>query len=218
MKAWLVNVAARLNALELKERLLLTVAAALVLGLLSLQLLFDPLTLKEQRLRAQIVNAEQQQADFDAIAAQILAAAKRDPNVRLREQLASLDTRIAKFEEDIRLQAGQLVAPEQVAPLLRNVLERIGQLEFVSLHGLGAEALLEPGENGEAAATNAYRHGFTIRFRGGYLDTIAYLRALEALPWRFFWDQVNLNVAEHPQAVVTVTVYTLSMDRSWIGV
>ena len=67
-------------------------------------------------------------------------------------------------------------------------------------------------------ARTAYRHGFRIRFVGSYLKTIDYLHALEALPWRFFWDAVEIDVKDHPEAEGSIVVYTLSLDRSWIDV
>ena len=106
--------------------------------------------------------------------------------------------------------------------VLQRVLEKTRGLEFVSLQGLGAQPLLDPAKKTAASAKNgartAYRHGFRIRFLGSYLDTISYLHALEALPWRFFWDAVEIDVKDHPTADSSVVVYTLSLDRSWIGV
>ncbi|MCI0590119.1 MAG: MSHA biogenesis protein MshJ, partial [Gammaproteobacteria bacterium] len=64
----------------------------------------------------------------------------------------------------------------------------------------------------------AYMHGLRMEFEGGYLDTLDYLRKLEALPWAFFWDSVDFKVEKYPKALGSITVYTLSLDANWIGV
>ncbi|NOZ53973.1 MAG: hypothetical protein GXP08_12740 [Gammaproteobacteria bacterium] len=63
-----------------------------------------------------------------------------------------------------------------------------------------------------------FRHGIEIEFYGDFKSTLSYLQAVEALPWRFYWDEVNYSVEEYPRALVKVTLYTLSLDRGWLGV
>ena len=63
-----------------------------------------------------------------------------------------------------------------------------------------------------------YRHGLRIEFAGGYLETLAYLRALESLPSRFLWESLEFDVERYPRARVAITVYSLSLDDAWIGI
>ncbi|MCP5199305.1 MAG: hypothetical protein H6977_04795 [Gammaproteobacteria bacterium] len=220
MKAAWERFAARVDALTTQERVLLASATLLVAVLGWYQFVYEPMLLERQRLHNQILGWQTQSAATDLQTAQVLEASQRDPDAPLRERLAATDAQIAQNESAIRELAGQLVEPQQMAPILRSVLEQVAGLEFVALEGLGAEPLLPP-DAAQAAGDvpiNAFRHGFRISFRGSYLDALAYLRALEALPWRFFWDGLDIEVESHPQALIEVVVYTLSLDRSWIGV
>jgi MSHA biogenesis protein MshJ len=40
--------------------------------------------------------------------------------------------------------------------------------------------------------------------------------ALEAMPTQLFWGRAELQVEEYPDARLTLTLYTLSLDRKWI--
>ncbi len=220
MSAQLAALAARLDALELKERVLLMTALSLVIALAWVRFGYEPLDAERRTLQANIASFQARSAETDLQSVQIIEAAAADPNIASRQRIAATDEQIAAIEADIRTAVGQLIPPEQMPLILRSVLEQTHGLAFAGLVGLGAEPLLDDAdaEPRESSPANAYRHGFRISFKGSYLDTLAYLQALEALPWRFFWDSVDILVEEHPTATVSVVVYTLSVDRRWIGV
>jgi len=44
------------------------------------------------------------------------------------------------------------------------------------------------------------------------------MRELESLEWRFFWDNLEYEVIEYPRGLITFTLYTISLDKDWIGV
>ena len=49
-------------------------------------------------------------------------------------------------------------------------------------------------------------------------DLVAYLVDLEQLPWRMYWGSVNLSAQTYPISRLTLTVYTLSLDKTWLSV
>ena len=130
-----------------------------------------------------------------------------------------------------------------MADLLRQVLDKNGRLQLVELKTLPVSLLIEkPQADGIAAqptAANApdgplrqaqdgqkqpdsqkqiFKHGVSITVRGGYLDLLRYVTALEKMPAQMFWGEVNLSVEKYPDAVFTLTVYTLSLDKTWLAV
>lgn len=217
----LQDLLARVDALTLKERVLVLTAATLVLYASWQALLMDP---QSARQRALLASIERQQEEIAALQAQAEAVVRRSqadpdvPNRALRERytrrLTELDARLAETAADV-------IAPERVAEVLEGVLRRSGGLLVLEVRGLGAEPLLaesEPAGEGPQLAAGAYRHGVRISFRGGFHDTLAYLEALEALPWKFFWDRIDYRVEDYPRARASIVVYTLSLDARWIGV
>jgi MSHA biogenesis protein MshJ len=62
-----------------------------------------------------------------------------------------------------------------------------------------------------------YRHGVELAVEGSYADLMSYLAALEALPGpRLLWGGVKLKVEHHPTVQLSLTVYTLSLNRAWL--
>jgi MSHA biogenesis protein MshJ len=98
------------------------------------------------------------------------------------------------------------------------VLTRNRALQVVKVEGLAPVPV-----EGEAAAqavpaSGVYKHGMRIEVRGRYTDLVSYLRALEDLPWRVFWGQATLASEDYPMSRLTLTIYTLSLRQSWIGI
>jgi MSHA biogenesis protein MshJ len=61
-----------------------------------------------------------------------------------------------------------------------------------------------------------YRHGVEVQVQGNYLDMINYMAALEHLPTQLFWGKVKLDAQHYPDARLTLTLYTLSLDQKWM--
>ena len=220
MNELFVKYSARLNALETKERVLLTVAGALVITMIWFSLGIDPLDAERRRLTSQTTARQTQIAELNETAVQIVEAAQNDPNKAVERQIEEVDREIAQLEQTLEQRVGELTEPALVPQILKDVLTKTETLEFVSLDGLGAERLVneQDGEALSGTVAQAYRHGFRLTVKGSYLDSIRYLKALEASPWRFFWEGVEIEVTQHPSSQISIVVYTLSLERSWIGV
>ncbi|MBI2802826.1 MAG: hypothetical protein HYX63_21570 [Gammaproteobacteria bacterium] len=226
----------RIDALSLKERALCLAATLLVCMMGWDKALIQPLDHERSRLQNELDSTGQALTESENLAADILAAATNDPNAAVRGALARTRAELATTSGEIKQKVGRMVTPEQMAAVLQSVLTRFKNLEFVGLEGLGAEPLVANSEtkhdtpdsttgSAQLAATapagqhsGAYRHGIRIRFAGSYLSVMEYLQALEALPWGFFWDRVELNTVKYPRVEGAVVVYTLSLDRDWIGI
>jgi len=55
-----------------------------------------------------------------------------------------------------------------------------------------------------------------IRLEGSYGQLLAYLTQLEKLPQRLLWGQLSYRVIDYPRSEMTLTVYTLSPDKTWL--
>ena len=111
-----------------------------------------------------------------------------------------------------------------MARFLEQLLVQEPGLQLLRLKTLEAAPLIDAGEQGGASTANTdagtavFRHAFEIAFSGGYLATLRYLKALEALPWKFVWDSVDYEVVAYPQSTVRLRLHTLSLSEDWIGV
>ena len=116
--------------------------------------------------------------------------------------------------------------------LLQDMLARNPRLQLVGLSTLPATPLVEKRAPAEkinatasapksqdklvAATSNVFKHGVQITLQGSYADLHDYLAALEKLPWRMLWSRASLSADDYPRLTLTVTIYTLSLDKAWL--
>jgi MSHA biogenesis protein MshJ len=65
-------------------------------------------------------------------------------------------------------------------------------------------------------AVGLFKHGVEIKLEGSYQELAAYLARLEKSPLKLLWSGVSLSADKHPKLVLTLTVFTLSLDRTWL--
>ena len=212
----------RIDQMNLRERGLIFAAVALIVVTLINSLFLDPLLAQQKQLSGQVV---QQQEQMKAIRAQIeaLAQAKNtDPNAANRAKLAQVKQQLAEVETFLQGKQDSLIPPDKISSLLEQILQHNRHLQLLSLQTLPVTALLEeakPAEGAKAAGDKlVYKHGVEITVRGGYLDLMNYLAELEKLPWQMFWGKASLSVEAYPAATLTLTLYTLSLDKTWLAV
>jgi MSHA biogenesis protein MshJ len=217
----------RIDALGMRERALVFVAALGVLYIAWVQLLFEPLAAERDRVAADI---ERTRGQIQRVHQEIAAAVGRrgeDPDASARARLTALRGELTALDRSLRQVIKRVVPPEQMASLLEVMLTREPGLKLIKLEGLGAEPVIQAAHEARAPKDGAasaeagftlFRHGLHLEFEGQYLATLRYLKALEELPWQFLWDGVTLEVEHHPEARVSITVHSLSLEKAWIGV
>ena len=107
--------------------------------------------------------------------------------------------------------------------MLRELLAAQHGLMLVSLANMPVESLSPPaGETpgGPIAIDNRgpFLHPVEMVVQGDYASVVAYLRALEAMPWRIRWQQVELTAGDYPQNRVRIVIGALSLSRYWMTV
>lgn len=215
----------RYAALSRREKGLL--AAVLVLAPL---LIGDALLLEPQRKRALAKERSiaQQSATLATLQSQVTALQQQlqqDPDAGAKAQIAALQGEQQQLEAELQALGSTLVRPEQMNALLERLLARQAGLRLLSLKTLKPESVLGGKAEGGPSATarpaaerfDLYRHGVEIRLEGSFGELQAYLVQLERSPQRLLWEQLQYRVGEYPKAEMTLTVYTLSEDRSWLA-
>ncbi|HEX7029426.1 MAG TPA: hypothetical protein VF254_02430 [Gammaproteobacteria bacterium] len=212
-------IAERIDALSLRERAMLMIGAFMVMFLVWDWLLMSEITARSKTISEQIEvtrNGVARLNEAIAITAQVRGG---DPDDALRARLAAAERRIAALDAELARRAGQVIPPGEMAEVLENILERQGRLELLSVKSLPPEALFETEAGaGTALPGSIYRHGLEMEVEGRYLDVLAYLRELEALDWKFFWDAVELESEDYPANRVRIRIYSLNLEEGWLGV
>ncbi len=208
----------RIDALELRERALLFITVLFGFGMLWQQLLLGPMEMEQKQMLARIDKLHQEVDTLDREHQAIIARANLDPDAENRTLLARYQGRDAELEGRILESVAGLIEPRQMARVVEQVLEGRRNLTLVSARSLPATPLLELPEEESVEGEGIFRHGLRLRLEGDYLAALDYLRALEALPWALKWDAVEVEMQQYPRALITITVYTLSLEEDWLGV
>lgn len=218
----------KIDDLSLRERVLIFAACAFILVSLINVLFLNPLLAKEKRLSGQV---QQQQERIKSIQAQIEAlvqAKHANASSPLRQRMAHLKQQLAEGDNYMRNKSDRLVPSEKMADVLKQMLNRNGRLQLVSLETLPVAPLAEKNASKKGGGNSAqpsmppgrevFEHGVRITVRGSYRDMLKYLEALEHLPAQMFWGAAKLDVTQYPSADLTLTVYTLSLNKKWLVV
>jgi MSHA biogenesis protein MshJ len=221
------KLAARFDALMVRERVLVLIGLVVGVALLFDTLALQPLEARRKQLERQIAESR----NTIKIAETVLAGqvpivdpadVKRSYRNALRQQLAEIDQSMQG------LQRG-LVPPERMAKLLEEMLSRSRGMQLLSLHTLPVQRFETPaaapaGKAGDQTAKPApkdpertvYQHSFEITLQGSYFELHDYLTQLEKLPWQMFWGRISVNTEQYPRLRVTLTVQTLSLNKAWL--
>ena len=216
MKAAWRRLSARFDRLSLRERLLVGMGATALAGFLVYAAFLAPAELARATRAGEIARKVGELAEL-AVQAQSLRNQAADPDAaararidELRRQAGELDRRLGALEHD-------LVPPGRVAELLQRLLTPGEGLRVIAVRSLPAADLFEA-KAGAQGTGGVYKHGVEITLQGSYAGLLDYLHRLEQVPERIYWDRVSLRADAYPQSTMTVTVYTLSLDRAWLTV
>jgi len=225
MKALWLRLATRFAAFSLRERAM--IAAALIGGVLLVgsALLVDPVAARNKMMQQGI---ERQSAELAGLQAQLDALevqSRTDPDAARKAEIQGLQTTLQGLAQRLKTATGGLVPPERMNGLLETLLARHPGLRLVSLKTLKPTGILA-GQAGKADDKaelanrdfDIYRHGVEIRLEGSFAELHAYLAQLEQEQPGLLWGDARLTVEEHPKALLTVVVYTLSSDKAWLAI
>ena len=226
MKAYWLKLAARYDALLERERWM--VAAALLAGIVMIGFsVFVEPAMNRSRLAER--SMADQRTQLASLQAQLLALQSpgQDPDVAARNDLDDLKKQLADLAGRFAALEGTLIPPQRMPGLLEDLIGRNSGLRLLSLRTLPVSPVL--GDKAVAAtATDAkpvnaadasaglFKHGVEIRLEGSYPELAAYLARLEKTPLKLLWSGVALSADKHPKLVLTLTVFTLSLDRTWL--
>jgi MSHA biogenesis protein MshJ len=214
----------RIDEMSLRERGLMLAAFVILVLLIWDQAFLTPLESKKKALNTKVEQKQQTLAKLEQQVGSILERQKQDPDRENREALQHLQQQVEALDYQLQELTVDLIDPVKMARVLEEVLSRETNLVLEKVETLGASSVLkELGESGKDSPTaslppGVYRHGLVMVLRGSYLETLRYLKALEALPRGLYWNEINMELQEYPIVRITLSVHTLSLDSNWIGI
>jgi MSHA biogenesis protein MshJ len=214
--------AKKFESMSLRERAMISLAVLGAAIFLWDAILMQPLSEQRKSLDSELSSASA--AGFVASSTDM-----SDPRQVNLQRAADLQTQVQSLDARIASTAIGFVSAEKMVQVLNDVLDRQGRLELVSIRAMPVESLVPPkpaDPNADVAAEPApvgpgsppYVHPIELVIEGQYADIVAYLEALEKLPYRFRWSSLELRADGYPRNRVRILLSTISLDPNWLGV
>ncbi|KFZ28981.1 hypothetical protein IDAT_04705 [Pseudidiomarina atlantica] len=169
-----------------------------------------------QSFQTEQVKIQQQQQRLSLLEQQLEALDIRlsgDPKAPLRRKLADLESQLQQVNQRLQNETNYVSAADN-RRLLQALLGSARDLSVKSAQALPAERVYGDGEATEGAI---YKHRLQLVVRGNYQQVFEYFQQLEQLPWSFYWQRMDYQVTEYPQAEVLLEIYTLSLERDYVA-
>lgn len=214
---------AKVDGMTLRERAMIFAAAAFAVVSLINTFFLDPLLAKQKSLSSQVIQQQEKMKETQAQLTALLQAKQADEHAPQRERIRQLRDQIAEGDAYLKATQDKLVPPEKMAALLEQVLAKNTSLQLVALDTLPVTLFIEPSaadvvNKVVVQEKQIFKHGVKMTVRGNYADLMQYLAVLEKMPTQMFWGMAKLSVVQYPNAELTLTLYTLSLDKTWLQV
>src|SRR5438067_7294153 len=151
MKKLWTRYAERIDALSLRERVLVFSAAMALLLAILYSVLIDSEMRTQRRLSSTIA---QRQAELKSIEVQLTAVATSraaDPDRPMRERLANVRAQLADIERQISAEERKFTAPREMKAVIEEMLARNRAVELVAMRTLPTGTIAEAREGANAA-------------------------------------------------------------------
>jgi MSHA biogenesis protein MshJ len=209
----LTSLLATVDKISMRERVLVFGAGMMLLGSVWYLGLMQPLTKQITRNRTEIASLQERMKTTNQnLEIQVLQISGSETGDR--EKFHRVQQRLDEINERLGGYAAELIDPAEMSRVLQGVLKEQSKLRLIRARNISRG---EMSASAEAETTTFYRHGLEIEFEGSYLACLEYLQEIEALPWRFYWQFLDIEVLEYPRNRIRLEVSTLSPDEEWIG-
>jgi MSHA biogenesis protein MshJ len=220
-QAWL-TISSKFEALNQRERWMVTCALFVVVYAVINMLLLSPVLARQKILNNELAT---DQAQIQTLNQQINTLAQSpviDPNAQNKQRIAELQSHLQQLETKLTGLQTTLISPDKMPELLRNLLKKNGKLKLIELQTLPVKGLLESASEDKEQTRKqdlpVFKHGVEITIEGRYLDLLEYVTELEKMPWHVLWSKVALDAEHYPDSQLKLTVYTLSLDKTWLSI
>lgn len=246
MQYWL-TISGKFDALNKRERWMVCCALFVLAYAIINTLLLSPVITRQKSLSNEMEADQAQIKALSLQLKELTHKTVIDPDAQNKEHIATLQSHLQQLETQLSGLQTTLISPDKMPELLRSLLKKNGKLKLIELKTLPVQGLLEnridesdslnkiavnetqktdlqnpDNQNLTIKAsqedTPVFKHGVEITIEGRYLDLLDYVSALEKMPWHVLWSKADLTVKDYPASQIKLTVYTLSLDKTWLSI
>ena len=206
--------------LEVRVRLLVTFAGALLIGLLIDLAWLSPSSNELSRIETEAEQFEKQIQDTLNAQAALNASIRDQKNHPKRKQLNRLKAQTIEAKALLEEKTAHLVSPAEMTSVLRDIITGTKNLDLVSLTKSQPVPIFEETDDKKQESEpqiQLYQHSVEIVLKGSFSNAQKFVKSLEDMPQKVSFDQFQFSVESYPNSEVRLWVSTLSFDQKWIG-
>jgi len=205
-------IAARVDLLSLRERLLLLLSILAIVGVLADQIWLSPAQLQYRQTMQRFTSENLELQRLREVVR--LSPSVVDPTQAVRDELAQVATALETTERDIAVFSGQSRTGVKLPEVLVHFLRRHAGLTLVRTTNLGSDVSAREASNRSvgAASMGIVRQGLELTVAGPYPELVKYVQALEnALP-QMRWGKLMLDARQQPPEL-SLQVFVMEIQQ-----
>ena len=196
-----------------REKVILLFAAVFLVCFGLYTLLIEPAIAEADRVDRQRKNAETELLTTNAQVVEIENALKIDPNEKIKQEITVIQQQIEKLDADLDEVMTEYIAPENMAVALTNLLATSSNIRVVGMEVMPA---MRVQNELDESLPNFFRHQFKVEIEGEYFELMNFVARLSNTDSQFNIQDLNYQVKEHPMALMTLTLITISDNEKVI--
>ncbi len=227
-------------AITPREQYLIILTGLIGIIFISFSFFIEPTLEKNKKLKEQSTSLKSENKSIQSSIQIFEEALADDPNELMKKQIRAYEKKLKQVDDRLLLLTSELIEPIQMRYALLELLKTQKGVSLVSFELLAVTPLMtkpetnNPNDSATGEVTNKtntnvqktedipdinlYRHGIKIRLTGKYFQLRDYLSQIEAMSWKFFWQEFQYSIKEYPLGEVEIEMYSLSTNKEFIGV
>ncbi|NVK26008.1 MAG: hypothetical protein HWE10_13860, partial [Gammaproteobacteria bacterium] len=144
---------------------------------------------------------------------EIQNALKVDPNEKIKSEILVLEKKIRELDDSLAHVMTEYIAPKQMTKALTDLLRSSENIRVVGMTALAPEKI---DHNSGVSLPNYYRHQFVLEISGDYFSLMSFMKRITSKNVQFSVQNINYDVINHPHALMTLTLVTISDSENVI--
>ena len=142
---------------------------------------------------------------------------KRDRAIKeaeAQQETKRIKERIEQSKQAIAEQQSMLAPAREMRSLLDGLLNQGVRLQLRSMRTMPPEEVkFTPIPGVAISQALLYRQGIELSVSGTFLETLVWLRSIEAMPRKLLWDGLTMKADDEGLVTISMVVHTYSPDR-----
>lgn len=227
------KLAEKMNGLQIRERALIVCSLLLCIYLIWDFGFFQAVSKERAALELRLSAASKDLVKLTAEEQVFTKSLQSDPGAAKKREIVRLEQELQALDKELQQLAVGLISAEKLPQVLYEVLQKSVSLKFMGMQSHPVELLsfdqqVLAAENkkpvqdsfendDEQRVVGVFKHAVTVSFEGDYFSVIRYLKSIEALEWKIYWNELEYKVTNFPRAQITLEVFTLSTEEGLMG-